>query len=265
MEILNYYFDEAGYQGKLKSSFNYNELSILGGFVISQKDSDYFEISLNKILSNLNVSGIKKRHATELLKNEENHKVRDELFEFLKKSNNWSLVFTALYPLGVYPYYTNNREKRFIYKFLLESNIHMLDEMCRVKNCDGLVMISDHIDKGILKEAERILNKTKQKERIVKNFKKHVVKFIPNSDFLVKTINSIQVSKEENNLILTADFLINHIYRFLRDKITKEQKPLPLHSKHTYSNYIFRDKIFFLYENDDILYDKIFKPEVETK
>ncbi len=182
MEDVHYYFDESGEKGFVREGFTVEDIGLIAGIALPSRCVSEFEASVSKILSNLNTSDVKKIHSTELFSDEGNIKVRDDLLEYLSKKDEWLLVYEAVYPLGIYQSkereseifnkykpvnprvkISKNQPKRRIYNYLLEGVIIKLDEMCKIENSQNLVMVSDHIDHRLHKEAIETLGYLKKR------------------------------------------------------------------------------------------------------
>jgi hypothetical protein len=278
METIYYYFDESGEKGFVREGFNKTDLGLIAGIALSSKDIPEFETSVSAILSRLNTSDIGKVHSTELFNDEENRQVRDELLEFLSTTDKWLLVYEAIYPLGVYQnkisidiisnkYKPNNPkvkvsknpQKMRIYNILLEGIIIQLNKICKIENSSNLVMVSDHIDTGIHKEALKLLGYLKEKEHkntatgfntvTNKIVSKNIFTKIKGIDISTKRINTIKVDSTVSSMSLVADIIANTLYYHIKSKI-ETTETLRLNSPKSIEGYVLNNRVAFLSDND---------------
>ena len=292
MKDICYFFDEAGEKGFVREGFTLKDIGLIAGIVIPSSHISEFENSVSKILSELNISDVEKVHSTELFRDKENRKVRDELLDYLSKKEGWLLVYEAVYPLGIYQNkkrgseilnkykpinprvkISKNKQKIRIYNYLLEGAIIKLDEICRIENSQNLIMISDRMDQRLQEEAKERLNYLKEKEhrREVTGFdtvtkevvSEEISSRIEGLDISVKYIDKIEfidtISLKESPMIVTADIIANTLYRHIKSVIKSTDDILRLHSKKVVKGYILRDKIVFL--GDGYIRDVIYTPQ----
>ncbi len=287
MTSVHYYFDESGEKGFIKEGFEKSDIGLVAGIALPSKYISEFEGSISSILSKLNTSSSNKIHSTELFSNEENRKVRDELLQFLSSSEGWLLIYEAVYPLGLYQNeketaaifdqhkpikprvkISKNQKKNRIYNSLLEGVIIKLDEMCNIEGSTNLVMVSDHIDSGIHKEALETLGYLKEKEhrKTVTGFdtvtkevvSKDILSIVKGIDISVKHIKSIEVDSSESPMTITADIIANTLYRHVNEKISCDED-LRLHSRKAIEGYILESKVAFL--DDNYVMDNLYAPQ----
>lgn len=283
MDNVYYYFDESGEKGFVKDGFSKNDFGLLAGIAMPQRCIADFESNFAKILSKLEISDVKKVHATELFDKEVNRKVRDELLEYMAGKQEWLLIYEAVYPLGLYNdeaskeeirlkhrpesprvKLSNNKTKTRIYNSLLEGLIIKLDEMCKIEGSTNLVMISDHIDSSIHKEALEVLGYLQEDEhrRTVTGFdtedrkvvSKDIFTKVDGADLSVQHVATVTVDSSESPMTIAADIVANTLYRHMREKISQEDC-LRLHGEEILSGYILKDKAAFVgngYVMDDL-------------
>jgi len=101
--------------------------------------------------------------------------------------------------------------------------------MCKTENSTDLIMITDHIDNQLLKEALNELNYLKQEVHIHTYsaydtlekqvvFKKLTFR-VEGFDIAVKNIQTIEIEGTPSYITLAADILTNSLYRHLKFKI----------------------------------------------
>ncbi|SHE75752.1 Protein of unknown function [Modicisalibacter ilicicola DSM 19980] len=286
MERVSFYFDESGEKGFVKDGFSNSDVGLVAGVAMPQRCVAEFEYEVVKILSKLKTSEVEKIHATELFNKEENRRVRGELLEYMAEKQEWTLVYEAVYPLGLYlnevlveeisikhkPQdskikISNNKDKKRIYNSLIEGLVIKLDEMCRIENSDSLVMISDHIDSSIHKEALKVLGYLKENEHrnTVTGFDAEDKKIVSKSiltnvegvDLSVRNVKTIEVDSSVSPMTIVADIVANTLYRHIKDKISQEGC-LRLHGEEVLSGYILKDKIAFI--SDGYVMDDLYAP-----
>ncbi len=289
MEIVHYYFDESGEKGFVREGFDKTDLGLIAGIALPSRSIPKFETSVSAILSKLNTSDVDKVHSTELFNDEGNRQVRDELLEFLSTTDEWLLVYEAVYPLGIHQSeksksdifnknkadnprvkVSKNPQKMRIYNSLLEGVIIKLDEICKNENSSNLVMVSDHIDTGIHKEALETLGYLKEKEhqKTVTGFdtvankvvSKDILSRIEGVDIFVKHVNTIEVESTSSSMTVVADIIANTLYRHIKSKI-ETNETLRLHSLKTLEGYVLNSKVAFL--DDNYVMDNIYAPQRE--
>jgi hypothetical protein len=256
MEDVHYYFDESGEKGFVREGFAVEDIGLIAGIALPSRCAPEFKVSVSKILSNLNTRDVKKIHSTELFSDEENVKVRNDLLEYLSKKDEWLLVYEAVYPLGIYQSkkreleiinkhkpinprvkISKNQQKTRIYNYLLEGVIIKLDEICKIENSQNLVMVSDHIDQRLHKEAKETLDYLKNKEhrKTVTGFdtvtKKvvsgEILSKVEGLDISVKHIDTIVIDSTESSMTITADIVANTLYRHIKSAIESTDEMLP--------------------------------------
>jgi hypothetical protein len=287
MTSVHYFFDESGEKGFIKEGFNNDNIGLVAGIALPSKYISEFEGALSIILSKLNTSSSNKIHSTELFSNEENRKVRDEILEYLSSSEGWLLIYEAVYPLGLYQNETKtaaifdqhkpkkpqvkvsrNPQKNRIYNSLLEGVIIKLDETCKIEESRNLVMVSDHIDSGIHKEALETLGYLKEKEhrKTVTGFdtvtkeivSKDILSKVEGIDISVNYVKTIEVDSSESPMTITADIIANTLYRHINEKLTSHQK-LRLHSRKAIEGYLLESKVAFI--DDNYVMDDLYEPQ----
>ena len=229
----------------------------------------------------------KKIHSTELFENKDNRGVRDELLEYLSNTEGWLLIYEAVYPFGLYQYETksagifnkhkpsnprvkisNNPQKTRIYNSLLEGVITKLDKMCNTEGSTNLVMVSDHVDLGIHKEALELLGYLKEKEhrKTVTGFdtltkeivSKDILSKAEGMDLSIKYVKTIEVNRSETPMTITADIIANTLYRHINRKIVCNDN-LRLHSKKAIEGFVLKSKVAFV--DDNYIMDNLYAPQ----
>ncbi len=290
MEDVHYYFDESGEKGFVREGFAVEDIGLIAGIALPSRCVPEFEASVSKILSNLNTSDLKKIHSTELFSDEGNIKVRDELLEYLSEKDEWLLVYEAVYPLGIYQSkemeseifnkykpvnsrvkISKNPQKSRIYHYLLEGVIIKLDEMCKTENSQNLVMVSDHIDQRLHKEAIEALGYLKKKEhrkRVTgfdtvtnKVVSGDILSKVEGLDISVKHIDTIIIDSTGSYMTITADIIANTLYRHIKSAIETTDEILRLHSEKALEGYVLKNKTAFL--GDDYIMDNLYAPQRE--
>jgi len=102
MKSIHYYFDESGEKGFVKEGFDKTTIGLVAGIALPSIHVPEIERDLSDILSKLNTSNSNKIHSTELFENEDNRKIREKLLEYLSNTEEWLLIYEAVYPLGLY-------------------------------------------------------------------------------------------------------------------------------------------------------------------
>jgi hypothetical protein len=287
MESVHYYFDESGEKGFVQEGFNRTNIGLIAGIALPSMYLPEFEETVSDILSKLNTSNSNKTHSTELFDDKENRKVRDELLEYLSKSDGWLLVYEAVYPLGLYQNekstadifnahkpnnprvkLSKNSKKCRIYNYLLKGVIIKLDEMCHIEKSTNLVMVSDHIDSGIQKEALEALSYLKEKEHrktvtgldtiTNKIVSKDILSKVEGMDISVKNVKTIEFDSSESPMTIAADIIVNTLYRHINQKINIHEN-LRLHSKKALEGYVLQSKVAFV--DDNYVMDSLHAPQ----
>lgn len=290
MEDVHYYFDESGEKGFVRKDFALSDIGLIAGIALPSRCIPEFESSISKILSKLNTSNVKKIHATELFSDGNNIKVRDELLDYLSKKNEWLLIYEAVYPLGIYQSKkieseifnkhkpvnprvktSKNSEKSRIYNTLLKGVIIKLDEMCKTEKSPNLLMVSDHIDQGLHKEALETLGylKIKEHRKTVTGFdtvtnkvvSRDILSKVEGIDVSVKHIDTIIIDSIESPMTIAADIITNTLYRNIKNVIKTSNETVRLHSDKALEGYVLKKKIAFI--GDDYIMDNLYAPQRE--
>lgn len=286
MEPVRYYFDESGEKGFLDSNFSASDIGLIAGIALPARVVRAFESEADTILSSLDLSGVDKEHATELFKDGKNLGVKSELLDFLRNRDEWRLVYEAIYPLGLFKAKESTRnlfakhkpanprvkisknDKRLrVYTALLEGVIVKLDEVCRIEESSDLLMISDHLDEGIHKEALQTLGYLKQEVHTqnVSGFDtetKQVVhgkieSRVEGFDAAVRHISGIKTELAPSTLTIVADVVSNSLYRHLRS-VVEASPDIRLHCEAAISDFHLANRIAFV--DDHYIVDTLYSP-----
>ena len=287
MEPVHYYFDESGEKGFLDSNFTATDIGLIAGIALPERNVDVFESEISKILSCLDTQDVDKHHATELFKDGKNKTVKDELLNYLRVKDEWVLVYEAIYPLGLYNRdkstkqlfskhilknsrikISRNKKRQRIYTALLEGVIVKLDEVCRIERSSDLLMISDRLDEGILKEALRTLkhlkqevhvNKTSGFDTVTKQIVQGTVQTrVEGFDVVVRHISDIKTEVTPSSLTIVADIVSNTLYRHLKFMIAKKPN-IRLHSNEIISGFELESRTAFV--GDNYIMDTLYSPD----
>lgn len=289
MESVHYYFDESGEKGLLDGNFSPSDIGLIAGIALPARLVPIFNGEISIILKKLDLSDVKKLHASELFKDGKNAPIRHELLNFLASKNEWLLVYEAVFPLGLYnsevstqqllqrPNPTNqsvrvsrNQHIKRIYIAMLEGIIIKLDEVCRNEHSHDLLMVSDQIDNGILKEALETLNHLKQDTHVHKSsgydtatgqiVHGSIESSIKGFDAKVKYVSDIKIDSTQSSLTVAADIVTNSLYRHLM-QVVKKTPSLRLHSNAAVADFILKDKTAFT--DDCYIMDTLYLPNSE--
>lgn len=274
MEKVSFYFDEAGEKGFLAGKFLPRAFGLVAGIALPTRNVTNMNQDLQDIFKELDCSGVEKIRASEIFKKGANKKVYKQFISYMASQQEWLLVYEAIYPSGYLNFnrknsqqdqpenqrYTrgNNPKKERLYNHLLEGVMIKLDEICKIENSSDLTMISDHIDKGLIKEAFAKLNYLKQEEHIstlsaFDSVEKQIVfktitSKVEGFNLAIKNIRSIQIEETPSFLTLAADILTNALYRHLTNKISKHGS-VRLHSHNAVDGFELKSKIAFTDDN----------------
>ena len=92
MEKVHYFFDESGEKGFIKNGFGKSDIGLIAGIALPSRCVPQLNDELEDIFSKLDSSLSDKMHATELFNDGKNRAVRDELFRYLSKKEEWLLI-----------------------------------------------------------------------------------------------------------------------------------------------------------------------------
>ena len=248
MENVHFYFDEAGEKGFLEGDFPNEAFGLVAGIALPTRNVIQMNEEIQEIFKELNCENVEKIHATEIFKDGNNKVIKEKFFSYLTQKEEWLFVYEAMYPKGYMEFNktkpvstlaknprfkrSQNKKKERLYNHLLEGIIVKLDKICNIENSSNLQMITDCIDKKLLKEAMSELEYLKQDEQkstssafdILNNkvvFRTLTSK-IEGYDLAIKNINTIEIEEIPSYLTLAADILANALYRHLTFKIAKE-------------------------------------------
>jgi hypothetical protein len=274
-EQAYFFFDEADEIGFLNSEFTPCQIGLIAGFAFPVRNYSKIENDLKNIFTVLDLSGVSKRHATEVFANPKNHPIREKFFNYILSQPEFLIAYEAVYPQGVFKFHENmpkpkpkskpsiklsgNEKKERLYNTLLEGLLIKLDEICRLEDATDLMMISDHIDKVLKSEANKLLNYHKHTSHVdtitgCDTQNKHVVRGqvttrVVTFDNVIKHILSIKFEEgNPSDMTFAADTICNSLRHYLLSKISKDNLPR-LHSNIVVKDFKLVDKIVFLDDN----------------
>lgn len=276
-----FYFDESGFMGSENKEPDKKEISLICGIAFPKRNLPELEDVINNIFSGLDFTNVKKKHWSELSRIKENHKIKDNLFNFLTSNNKIAqeilIIYDAYHSYGYYTFCKEENDKLLnksnlntskdhiisldkpnkpdkVYISLLTGVIFKLDDVCEIEGNQNLLMISDPVDKSIKKDYRSILSYIKTNTHKIKRkyfdrdkkqeFSNNIISSY-SSDFTIKNIDNISFEEKENNLVLTADIICNSIYNHLKDNLSM-RKMYGLNSKMIMDKFKLINKIPFL-------------------
>ena len=281
MESVHFYFDEAGEKGFLEGEFSNEAFGLVAGIALPKRNVSQMNEDLQRIFSGLNCDNVEKIHATEIFKDGANQEIKEIFFEYLTQTQEWLLVYEAMYPKGyiqspkpVIPHSENtryktsqNKKRERLYNHLLEGLIVKLYEICKIENSTNLLMVTDRIDQKLLKEALSQLEYLKQEEhkttKSAFDTQQNKVVFrtltskISGFDVSVRNIDTIEIEETPSYLTLAADILTNSLYRHLTFKIG-QNGPIRLHSESATEGFRLKSRIAFT--DNNYIMDSIYDP-----
>lgn len=284
MSDTHYYFDESGEKGFVSDSHADSDIGLVAGLALPDSQLSVFASKAENLMSKLNEASDEKLHATDIFRDGRNSEIKQEAFSFLAEADNWLLVYEAVYPKGLHMRrvstdqilsppdslrspikHSKNPSRERIYTHLVEAVIVKLDEIARMEESNSVVMQTDRIDSGLLKELHATLSDLQSSESTIQvtgydpEAKKLVQGAITTSvigfDIAVKHIKEIKTERSESPLTFLADLITNALYRHLK-AVIKEKGPIALHSDAAVSDFSLYGKVAFVGENyvPDLLY-----------
>ena len=283
MGKVHFYFDEAGEKGFLEGDFSPEVFGLIAGIALPTRNVAAMNEELQDIFKELDCTGVNKIHATEIFKNGANKTIKDRFFSYMATKEEWLLVYEAIYPKGYIIFNSkspkrnttenerykpsSNPKKERLYNHLLEGIIIKLDEICKIEKSTDLLMITDHIDKRLLKEALNELNYLKQDEHIHKSSAYDTVEDklvfqtltskIEGFDIAVTNIQTIEIENSPSYLTLAADILTNSLYRHFTFKISNRDA-IRLNSNHAIEGFELRSRVALT--DDNYVMDSLYCP-----
>jgi hypothetical protein len=283
MEKVHFYFDEAGEKGFLEGDFSPEVFGLIAGVALPTRNVSIMNEELQDIFKDLDCTDVNKIHATEIFKNGGNQKIKDRFFSYMAAKEEWLLVYEAMYPKGYINFNSkltqnnstenkrykpsNNPKRERLYNHLLEGVIVKLDEICKTENSTDLLMMTDRIDKQLLKEALNELNYLKQEEHIhttsaydtVENkvVFRALTSRVEGFDVTVKNIHTIEIEDTPSYMTLAADIMTNSLYRHLTFKILNRTS-IRLHSNHAVEGFELQSRIALT--DDNYIMDSLYCP-----
>lgn len=279
-----YYFDESGDFGYLDKEPPAGSFGVVAGFAFPASHGDEYSRILNELYLTLETTGCDKIRSAFVFVGNRNKEIFDKYLDFFL-DNQLLIIYEAICLRGAYKNKmelddiikrntTTTKENNIItitkdeqdnmYHDVLKGIIIKLDTMCSLEGNNSLSMVSDNIDKKILKISKRNLNDLSKKDynRSYKMFDKSkrqnfTSKITIRTDFPdmdVKYVKEIGITTD-NGPAFAADFVSNSIYRHLKEKI-KTGHANKLHAKEIMEGYPLIKKIVFL--NDEDMTDKIY-------
>lgn len=288
MSDIHYYFDESGEKGHVCDSHADDAIGLVAGLALPDSQLASFTSRAEEFMSKLAVDEGEKLHATEIFRDGRNSEIKQEVFDFLAGADNWTLVYEAVYPKGLYVRkatteellqppsslrspvkLSKNPSKERIYTHLVEGAIVKLDEIARMEECVSVVMQTDRIDSGLLKELHAALSDLQSNESTIQVTgydpeKKAVVRgaittSVIGFDIAVTHIKEIKTEMSESPLTFLADLVANALYRHLK-AVIKAKGPIALHSNAAVADFPLHNKVAFV--GEDYVPDLLYRPTI---
>lgn len=99
---LYFFYDESGDKGYLRSKPEPHDFCLIAGFVLPENDLTEFSNKLKILFDKIKIDDIKKLHATEIFKDNQNQEIKTEFIEIILNEQNLKIICSSLYSLGVY-------------------------------------------------------------------------------------------------------------------------------------------------------------------
>jgi len=278
-------FDESGDRGFLTAEPAPDSFGLIAGFIFPARNKSGFETRLKEIYAKLDTANMAKVRSSFAFVENRNAEVKEEYLRFFLESE-LLIVYEAMFLRGAYIMerlaeemkerakqgrrnthikVLTKEQKQDVYFEVLRGLMIKLDEICRTEENSSLAMLTDTVDKSILREARRSLNCLKRDEHISRvkavdtekgqRLEGSVVSTV-DYPVAIKNIEMIDIA-DEPELTFAADFLANSIYRHLKGKIDKGCK-LGLNSQKIMQDFTLVSKIALL--NDNSMTDRLFSP-----
>lgn len=287
MEMYDTYFimDESGDRGFLDNEPSLDSFGLIAGFAFPVRNKPLFEKELKTLFNNLEIDKGGKVRAASVFVGNRNIEVKNEYIKFFLDSE-LLIVYQAMFLRGAFimrqlakkmkehtkQFRRNNhikilskKKKHDVYFEILAGLLTTLDDICKIKDCSNLAILTDRVDKKILHDARGLLNRLKRDEHCYKKKAVDTQKDKPlegqlvsklNYPVAIKNINMIDVP-DTPELIFAGDFLSNSIYRHLKEKIHQGSE-YGLNSQKIMQDFPLAPKIALL--NDNNVTDKLFSP-----
>jgi hypothetical protein len=285
---MYYYFDETADQGYVDKTSTLDEYGILAGLAFPERKKEEYENRFDEVLFLLKQDGYKKLHCTEIFKDDENEKVREELYQIFLELNEYLIIYEGAYSVGVKQHdeflseavkktalkrpdhikVNKTHSRTRLYTTLLTGVIVKLEECATQESETEVHMVSDRVDPKIQKEAENLLYSLQSNKSSVtaRSFNTEtIVKTEISYDIEIKSelasvsrIKSLSYEDRVTPLSFAADFLCFEMLRHFRRKM-KIQKPIKFHSEDILEGFCLKNKVAFI--GDNYFSDLVFEPK----
>lgn len=287
MEPHDTYFvmDESGDSGFVNNEPSLDSFGLIAGFAFPACNKSLFEKKLKALYNKLDTNKMAKVRAAFAFVGDRNIEVKNEYIKFFLDSE-LLIVYEAMFLRGAFIMkqlaeemkecskqsrrnkhikILSKEQKESVYFEVLTGLLIKLDKICKLEESSNMAMLTDTVDKKILRDARRLLNHLKRNEH---NYKVKAVDTQKGEPLegqsiskiyypvAIKNIDMIDVS-DTPELIFAGDFLANRIYRHLKEKI-QQGCEYGLNSQKIMQDFPLAPKIALL--NDNNMTDKLFSP-----
>ncbi len=287
MEKHDTYFvmDESGDRGFLYNEPSLDSFGLIAGFAFPARNKSPFENTLKALYNRLDTENMKKVRAAAAFVGDRNIGVKNDYIKFFLDSE-LLIVYEAMFLRGAFIMkqltedmkerakesrrnkhikILSKEQKQDVYFQVLTGLLVKLDEICKLEENSNMALLTDTVDKKILRDANRVLNHLKRDEHsyIIKAVdtqkgERLEGQLISKIDYpvAIKNIDMIDVS-DTPEITFAGDFIANSIYRHLKKKF-QEECDYGLNSKKIMQDFPLSPKIAML--DDDNMTDKLFSP-----
>lgn len=285
MHDTYFVMDESGDSGFLDNEPSLDSFGLIAGFAFPGRSKSLFEKKLKVLYNKLDTDKMAKVRAAFAFVGDRNIEVKKEYIKFFLDSE-LLIVYEAMFLRGAFVMkqlaeemkerakqsrrnkhikILSKEQKQDVYFEVLTGLLIKLDEICKIEESSNMAMLTDTVDKKILRDARRLLNHLKRDEYNYKVKAVDTQKGEPLEGQLIskiyypvaiKNIDMIDVS-DTPELIFAGDFLANNIYRHLKKKI-QQGCEYGLNSQKIMKDFPLAPKIVLL--NDNNMTDKLFSP-----
>lgn len=273
--------DEAGFVGFAETQptkpLHSRAIGIVGGLLIPSDTANLCEQELARLFSEALQGHAGKPHAYEVFRDGRHAGAREEVFEFLLSLEKCLVVYEAVHALGVLQDRDSLRKiidrareiggvdplpeggsRTRVLTTLYRGILFQVDELCKSIGIPQAKILTDHLDRGLLKEQlaqlRELQSETSTREYTTWSEQTDVVKGrvevrTPGFDNRTDRIGGVSVDTEHPHLVLASDTVVNSLHRLLREHVDRCEGFPPLHDGIALEGFRLRSRVASIASN----------------
>jgi len=287
------FVDESGFVGFAETERRLEPDSrafgLIAGLLLPDESLIQLELEVAVLFSGIEADEGVKLHASEVFAEGANCEIRDGLFEYLADRDDSLIVYEAVYAKGVLEDREalnaivnqacgragdsptpGNASKTRLLIVLLRGLIFQLDTICQCSGVSQVMLLSDTLDKGVLKEAKRQLCELRSDttKRTIRHWSKKTGLVegtfgvrVSGFDNRTSRVSEIDTDTAHPNLVLAADIVANSLYHHLGLRISKSSGYPALHDQAALKEFPLKRRVANLHSG--FFTDLVFRPSRE--